>query len=44
MTFTLKIWRQNGPADKGRLVIYQVQDTPSMSFIEMLTSSTSSSP
>jgi succinate dehydrogenase / fumarate reductase, iron-sulfur subunit len=37
MTFTLKIWRQNGPADKGRLVTYQVRDiSPSMSFIEML--------
>ena len=37
MTFTLKIWRQNGPADKGRLVTYPVQDiSPSMSFIEML--------
>jgi succinate dehydrogenase / fumarate reductase iron-sulfur subunit len=37
MTFTLKIWRQNGPADKGRLVTHQVRDiSPSMSFIEML--------
>ncbi len=37
MTFTLRIWRQNGPTDKGRLVTYQVQDIgPSMSFLEML--------
>jgi succinate dehydrogenase / fumarate reductase iron-sulfur subunit len=35
--FTLKIWRQQGPADKGRLVTYQAQDiSPSMSFLEML--------
>lgn len=37
MKFTLKIWRQKGPADKGRLVTYQAQDiSPSMSFLEML--------
>jgi succinate dehydrogenase / fumarate reductase iron-sulfur subunit len=37
MTFTLKIWRQKGPADKGRLVSYEVQDiSPAMSFLEML--------
>ena len=37
MTFTLKIWRQSGPADKGRLVRYHVKDiSPSMSFLEML--------
>lgn len=37
MKFTLKIWRQQGPADKGRLVTYQAQDiSPSMSFLEML--------
>jgi succinate dehydrogenase / fumarate reductase iron-sulfur subunit len=35
--FTLKIWRQKGPADKGRLVTYRAQDiSPSMSFLEML--------
>lgn len=37
MKFTLKIWRQKGPADKGRLVTYRAQDiSPSMSFLEML--------
>ena len=37
MKFTLKIWRQKGPADKGRLATYQAQDiSPSMSFLEML--------
>jgi len=37
MKFTLKIWRQKGPADKGRFVTYQAQDiTPTMSFLEML--------
>ena len=37
MKFTLKIWRQAGPADKGRLVTYQAKDiSPAMSFLEML--------
>jgi len=37
MKFTLKVWRQNGPADKGRLVTYEAQDvSPDMSFLEML--------
>jgi succinate dehydrogenase / fumarate reductase, iron-sulfur subunit len=37
VTFTLKIWRQKGPDDKGRLVTYQAQDiSPSMSFLEMM--------
>ena len=37
MKFTLKIWRQKGPADKGRFVTYQAQDiSPNMSFLEML--------
>lgn len=37
MKFTLKIWRQKGSADKGRLVTYQARDiSPAMSFLEML--------
>ncbi len=37
MNFTLKIWRQNGPQDKGALVTYPVTDiSPDMSFLEML--------
>ncbi|HEY8533469.1 MAG TPA: succinate dehydrogenase/fumarate reductase iron-sulfur subunit [Micromonospora sp.] len=37
MNLTLRIWRQNGPDDKGRLVTYQVTDiSPDMSFLEML--------
>ncbi|GAB3305851.1 succinate dehydrogenase/fumarate reductase iron-sulfur subunit [Epidermidibacterium keratini] len=37
MNFTLKIWRQNGPQDKGQLVTYPVTDISSdMSFLEML--------
>ncbi|MEI2778772.1 MAG: succinate dehydrogenase/fumarate reductase iron-sulfur subunit [Tetrasphaera sp.] len=37
MKLTLKIWRQNGPKDQGRLVTYQVDDvSPDMSFLEML--------
>jgi succinate dehydrogenase iron-sulfur subunit len=37
VTFTLKIWRQKGPDDKGRLVTYLAQDiSPSMSFLEMM--------
>ncbi|WP_455377986.1 succinate dehydrogenase/fumarate reductase iron-sulfur subunit [Petrachloros mirabilis] len=37
MKFTLKIWRQKGPAEKGRFESYQAQDvSPDMSFLEML--------
>ncbi|GGB82248.1 succinate dehydrogenase [Knoellia flava] len=37
MNLTLKIWRQSGPDDKGRLVTYRVSDiSPDMSFLEML--------
>ncbi|HXH85693.1 MAG TPA: succinate dehydrogenase/fumarate reductase iron-sulfur subunit [Nitrospira sp.] len=37
MKFTLKIWRQEGPDKKGRLMTYQAQDvSPDMSFLEML--------
>ena len=37
MNFTVKIWRQQGPKDKGRFVIYQAHDvSPDMSFLEML--------
>ncbi|MEV7228752.1 MULTISPECIES: succinate dehydrogenase/fumarate reductase iron-sulfur subunit [Polymorphospora] len=37
MKLTLRIWRQNGPEDKGRMVSYQLDDvSPDMSFLEML--------
>ncbi|MBX6386580.1 MAG: succinate dehydrogenase/fumarate reductase iron-sulfur subunit [Microbispora sp.] len=37
MNLTLKIWRQNGASDKGRMVTYRVEDvSPNMSFLEML--------
>ncbi|GII64426.1 succinate dehydrogenase [Sphaerisporangium krabiense] len=37
MNLTLKVWRQNGPGDAGRMVTYQVTDvSPDMSFLEML--------
>ena len=37
MNFTLRIWRQSGPQDKGKLVPYSVEDiSPDMSFLEML--------
>ncbi len=37
MNFTLKIWRQNGPAEKGRFVTYHARDvSPNMAFLEML--------
>lgn len=37
MKLNLKVWRQNGPEDKGRLVDYAVNDvSPDMSFLEML--------
>ena len=37
MKLTLFIWRQSGPADRGRLVRYEVPGvSPEMSFLEML--------
>lgn len=37
MNLTLKIWRQNGPKDKGKMVTYEVKDiSADMSFLEML--------
>jgi succinate dehydrogenase / fumarate reductase iron-sulfur subunit len=37
VNLTLRIWRQSGPADPGRMVTYQVTDvSPDMSFLEML--------
>lgn len=37
MKLNLKIWRQNGPKDAGRMVDYPVNDvSPDMSFLEML--------
>src|SRR5690606_401948 len=37
VNLTLRIWRQNGPQDKGRMVTYKVTDvSPDMSFLEML--------
>ncbi|MFV0531231.1 MAG: succinate dehydrogenase/fumarate reductase iron-sulfur subunit [Flavobacteriales bacterium] len=37
MNLTLKIWRQNGPQDKGKMVDYKVNDiSEHMSFLEML--------
>ena len=37
MNLTLKIWRQNGPTDKGKMETYQVSDiSEDMSFLEML--------
>ncbi|AVT32880.1 MULTISPECIES: succinate dehydrogenase/fumarate reductase iron-sulfur subunit [unclassified Plantactinospora] len=37
MNLTLRIWRQSGPDDPGRMVSYQVPDvSPDMSFLEML--------
>lgn len=39
MKITLKVWRQSGPNDKGRLVTYDAsQVAPDMSFLEMLDS------
>lgn len=36
MDLTLKIWRQSGPNDKGKIVTYPVKDVSSdMSFLEM---------
>lgn len=37
MNITLRIWRQQNPDDKGRMVSYGVEDiSPDMSFLEML--------
>ncbi|MFT6846103.1 MAG: succinate dehydrogenase / fumarate reductase iron-sulfur subunit [Flavobacteriales bacterium] len=37
MNLTLKIWRQNGPNEAGKMVEYPVTDiSPDMSFLEML--------
>ena len=37
MNLTLKVWRQKGPEQKGKMVHYQVTDvSPDMSFLEML--------
>ncbi|HEX5595391.1 MAG TPA: succinate dehydrogenase/fumarate reductase iron-sulfur subunit [Micromonosporaceae bacterium] len=37
MNLTLRIWRQSGPQDRGRMVSYQVTDvSPDMSFLELL--------
>lgn len=37
MRLTLKVWRQSGPEDKGRLVTYQVDDADeNMSFLELM--------
>ena len=36
MTLTLKVWRQNGPAETGRFETYEVNEiSPDMSFLEM---------
>jgi succinate dehydrogenase / fumarate reductase iron-sulfur subunit len=37
MNFTLHVWRQSGPDDKGQMKVYQATDVnPDMSFLEML--------
>ena len=37
MKLTVRIWRQSGPKDRGRMVSYQVDEiSPDMSFLEML--------
>lgn len=37
MNITLKVWRQSGPQDKGRMETYPVADvSPDMSFLEMM--------
>lgn len=37
MKLTLRIWRQSGPKDKGKMVEYKLDDvSPDMSFLEML--------
>ena len=37
LSFTLKVWRQKGPKDKGKMASYPVERVhPEMSFLEML--------
>lgn len=36
MRLKLKIWRQSGPNDKGRMADYAVEASPDMSFLEMI--------
>lgn len=36
MNINLKVWRQAGPGKEGRLVPYQVNANPDMSFLEMM--------
>ncbi|GAA0949869.1 succinate dehydrogenase/fumarate reductase iron-sulfur subunit [Nonomuraea longicatena] len=37
MNLTLRVWRQSGPDDAGRMVTYRAEDvSPDMSFLEML--------
>lgn len=36
LNLKLKIWRQNGPDNKGKMVDFDVQANPEMSFLEML--------
>ncbi|MFG2042338.1 succinate dehydrogenase/fumarate reductase iron-sulfur subunit [Dactylosporangium sp. NPDC048998] len=37
MNIKLRVWRQTGPADRGRMVTYEVKDiSPDASFLEML--------
>ncbi len=37
LSFTVKVWRQKGPSDKGRMVSYPIERIrPEMSFLEML--------
>jgi succinate dehydrogenase / fumarate reductase, iron-sulfur subunit len=37
VNLTLRVWRQSGPSDAGRMVTYKVEDvSPDMSFLEML--------
>jgi len=37
MNFTLHVWRQKGPKDKGRMVAYEAREiSPDMSLLEML--------
>ena len=37
LNLTLKVWRQNGPEDKGRMETYQVADVSTgSSFLEMM--------
>ncbi|ASU60295.1 succinate dehydrogenase/fumarate reductase iron-sulfur subunit [Nocardiopsis dassonvillei] len=37
MNITLRVWRQKGPEDEGRLATYKLTDvSPDMSFLEML--------